>query len=318
MKFTERWHWENTWACFATVAYLLSPWVLACLLVTHFPKMLWEISPHTLITTLLFGVGMGCGALMMGLAYSYVGMAIVFAIVLGISSSIGTLVPLIVLAPEQLFRHQGLSTMAGVFIALTGTAVVGWAGWERDARKSGEGAATRSAETGSTRKLWIGLALSIASGVLSSCANLGFAFGSQISERAHALGAGPTGAASALWSVILLPVFLFNFGYSLYLLHKNHSAHLFRLAGTTHYWGLGIAMGLGWMAGMTSYGVGALSLGRLGTSIGWILFSSSMIIVANVLGVFTGEWKGAPAKAGAIMAAGIAILTIAIAFVGTA
>jgi L-rhamnose-H+ transport protein len=77
-------------------------------------------------------------------------------------------------------------------------------------------------------------------------------------------------------------------------------------------------MGLGWMAGMTSYGVGALSLGRLGTSIGWILFSSSMIIVANVLGVFTGEWKGAPAKAGAIMTAGIAILTIAIAFVGTA
>jgi L-rhamnose-H+ transport protein len=318
MKFTERWHWENIWACFSTVAYLLSPWVLACLLVTHFPQLLWDISPRTLITTLLFGVGMGCGALMMGLAYSYVGMAIVFAIVLGISSSIGTLVPLIVLAPEQLFRRQGLSTMAGVFIALVGTAVVGWAGWERDARKTRYGAAILTAEKGSTRKLWIGLGLSIASGLLSSCANLGFAFGGQISERAHALGAGPTGAASALWSVILLPVFLFNFGYSLYLLRKNRSAHLFRLPGTIHYWGLGIAMGLGWMAGMTSYGAGALSLGRLGTSIGWILFSSCMIIVANVLGAFTGEWKGAPTKARAIMAAGIAILTVAIAVVGTA
>ena len=318
MKFTKRWQWENIWACFSIVAYLLSPWVLACLLVTHFPQMLWDIRPSTLITTLLFGVGMGCGALMMGLAYSYVGMAIVFAIVLGISSSIGSLVPLIVLAPEQLLRHQGLSTMAGVLVALAGTAVVGWAGWERDARKTGDGAAVQTTEGGSTRKLWIGLGLSVGSGLLSSCANLGFAFGGQISERAHALGAGPTGAASALWSVILLPVFLFNFGYSSYLLGKNRSADLFRLPGTIHYWGLGIAMGLGWMAGMTSYGVGALSLGRLGTAIGWVLFSSSMIIVANVLGLFTGEWKGASVKAGVIMAVGIAILTVAIAVVGAA
>jgi len=99
MKFTERWQWENIWACFSIVAYLFSPWVLACLLVPHFPQMLWDVAPHALIATMLFGAGMGCGALMMGLAYRYVGMAIVFAIVLGISSSIGTLVHLIVLAP---------------------------------------------------------------------------------------------------------------------------------------------------------------------------------------------------------------------------
>lgn len=317
MKFTERWQWENIWACFSIVAYLFSPWVLACLLVSHFPQMLWDVAPRALIATMLFGAGMGCGALMMGLAYRYVGMAIVFAIVLGISSSIGTLVPLIVLAPEQILRHQGLFTMAGVFIALIGTAVVGWAGWERDAKKSRNGTTVPTAAKGSARKLWMGLGLSIGSGLLSSCGNLGFAFGGRISERAHALGAGPTGAASALWSVILLPVFLFNFSYSLYLLRKNGSAHLFRLPGTMHYWGLGIVMGLGWMAGMAAYGAGALSLGRLGASIGWILFSSCMIIVANVLGAFTGEWKGAPTKARAIMAAGIVILTVAIAVVGT-
>jgi L-rhamnose-H+ transport protein len=318
MKFTQRWQWENTWACFSIVAYLLSPWVLACLLVPHFPQMLQDVRPNALIATLLFGAGMGCGALMMGLAYRYVGMAIVFAIVLGISSSIGTLVPLMVLAPEQVLRHRGLSTMAGVFIALIGTAVVGWAGWERDAQEVNASGAIHSERTRSKRNLMIGLGLCIASGVLSSCGNLGFAFGSQISQRAQQLRAGPTGAASALWSVILLPVFLCNFGYSLYLLRKNRSAHLFREPGTIHYWGWGVLMGFDWMAGMAAYGAGALSLGRLGASTGWILFTSVMIIVANVAGALTGEWKGARAKPVAIMAMGIVILMAAIIVVGTA
>lgn len=318
MKFTQRWQWENTWLCFSFAAYLFSPWALACLLVSRFPHMLWEVSPHALAATLLFGVGMGAGALMMGLAYKYVGMAITFAIVLGISSSIGTLVPLMVLTPEQVLRHQGLAVMVGVAIALLGTGVVTWAAWERDAAKKTSGANTQSATGTSSRSLITGLALAVSSGLLSSCGNLGFAFGGQISQRAHELGAGPTGAASALWTVILLPVFLWNVIYSLLLLRKNKTAHLFREPGTGHYWLLGIVMGVDWMAGMAAYGAGALSLGKVGTSMGWILFVSSMIIVANVLGALTGEWKGARAKTLAIMAAGVAILMAAIVVVGTA
>jgi L-rhamnose-H+ transport protein len=317
MKFTKRWQWENTWLCFACVAYLLSPWVIAFVRVPGFPHMLGDINSRTLRATLLFGAGMGAGALMMGLAYKYVGMAITFAIVLGISSSIGTLVPLMVLAPEQVLRHQGLTIMAGVAVALLGTVVVTWAAWERDAAKKTSDAAQPTAAS-STRSLITGLALAVASGVLSSCGNLGFAFGGLISQRAHDLGAGPTGSASALWSVILFPVFLWNVGYSLLLLHKNKTGHLFREPGTAHYWLLSIIMGIDWMAGMAAYGAGALSLGKMGTSMGWILFVASMIIVANILGALTGEWKGARPKTLAIMAGGIVILLIAIVVVGNA
>ena len=318
MKFTQRWQWENTWLCFACVAYLLSPWTIAFVRVSGFPQMLWDISPRALTATLLFGAGMGAGALMMGLAYKYVGMAITFAIVLGISSSIGTLVPLMVLAPEQVLKHQGLAVMAGVGVALLGTAVVTWAAWERDAAQKTTGTSAAPATGSSTRTLVIGLALAVAAGLFSSCGNLGFAFGGQISQRAHDLGAGPTGAASALWSVILFPVFLWNVGYSLLLLRKNKTAHLFREPGTGHYWLLGIVMGVDWMAGMAAYGAGALSLGKMGTSMGWILFVASMIIVANILGALTGEWKGAKPRTLVIMAAGIAILLVAIVVVGTA
>jgi L-rhamnose-H+ transport protein len=277
------------------------------------------VSPRTLVATLLFGAGMGAGALMMGLAYKYVGMAVTFAIVLGISSSVGTLVPMLVFAPDQALRHQGLAVFASVAIALVGTAVVTWAACERDASKKNLGAPVPSLAGGSSaRDVVRGLALCVTSGVFSSCGNLGFAFGGQISQKAHNLGAGPTGAASAVWTVIFLPVFLCNFTYSLYLLRKNGSDVLFREPGTGHYWIWGIVMGIDWMAGMAAYGTGALSMGKMGTSVGWILFLSSMIIVANVLGALTGEWKGAEVKTLAIMVAGIAILVVAIVVVGTA
>jgi L-rhamnose-H+ transport protein len=281
--------------------------------------MLRELDLRTLLTTLVFGVGMGAGALMMGLAYKYVGMAVTFAIVLGISSSVGTLVPMLVLTPDQVLKHQGLAVIAGVVIALVGTGVVTQAARMRDAEKETPEVHVSSQAGGSLSKnIVIGLGLSIASGLFSSCGNLGFAFGAKISQMAHDFGAGPTGAASAVWTMILLPVFLCNFTYSLYLLKKNKSSARFRESGTGHYWILAIAMGIGWMAGMAAYGAGALSMGRIGTSVGWILFLSSMIIVANVLGALTGEWKGAQPKTLKIMAAGISILIAAIVVVGMA
>jgi hypothetical protein len=76
--------------------------------------------------------------------------------------------------------------------------------------------------------------------------------------------------------------------------------------------------GIDWMAGMTAYGAGALSLGKTGTSTGWILFVSFMIIVANVSGALTGEWKGSRPKTLLIMTAGIATLMTAIVVVGMA
>jgi hypothetical protein len=77
-------------------------------------------------------------------------------------------------------------------------------------------------------------------------------------------------------------------------------------------------MGIDWMAGMAAYGAGALSLGKLGTSMGWILFMTSMIIVANISGALTGEWKGSSARTLGIMAAGVATLMIGIIVVGMA
>ena len=315
MKFTRRWRWENTWLCFSAVAYLLAPWFLALLLVPGFPAMLEDVPGQAIRSTILFGLGWGVGALSMGISFRYLGMAITYAIVLGIGSSIGTLVPLAVLQPGKLMTPVGFSVMAGVVLAVIGTAVVSWAAWYRD--NCGKPGVEDKQEERPANALAIGLPLCIGAGVLSSFGNLGFAFGSQISQKALELGASATGAGSAVWAVLVPPVFLCNFTYSVYLLRRNRTFQYFRTPHTAGYFGLAVLMGTLWMGGMAAYGAGALAMGRLGPSIGWVVFMSSMILMANICGAATGEWKGASRKALNLMMVGLAVLILAIVVVGT-
>jgi L-rhamnose-H+ transport protein len=317
LKFTPRWEWENSWIGFSTVAYLLAPWSLAFVLIPHFPWMLHHLPLKVIATTLLYGLGWGIGALSMGSAYKYVGMAITYAIVLGVGSSIGTLVPLLVLAPEQVRSNQGLHVIAAVVVGLIGTAVVAWAAWQRDASKSSSISKIVETEALGKRRVIVGLGLCLSAGVLASFGNLGFAFGVELSRKAAELGAGPTGSASAAWVVLCFPVFLANFIYSLYLLRTKKSAKYFRSPGTGYYWGLVVLMGVLWMGGMAAYGTGALAMGKIGTSVGWVLFMTSMIISGNLLGLLTGEWKGSSKKCLATMIAGVAILILAVVLAGT-
>ena len=77
-------------------------------------------------------------------------------------------------------------------------------------------------------------------------------------------------------------------------------------------------MGLLWIAGFVCYAPGARQLGSLGTSVGWAIMMSSMVITANLWGLLTGEWKGANRKAYALLTSGVVILIVAIAMVGYA
>lgn len=331
MKFTRRWQWENAWIGFATVAYLIAPWLLAVMLVPHFPLMLDGVSAKTIAVTLLYGIGWGVGALSMGSAYKYVGMAITYAIVMGIAASIGTLVPLLVLSPGAAMTGQGFRVIAAVAISVLGTAVVAWAAWQRDARKPAPSTEPRSGEPSSyvsesqrstpdasdRKNVILGLTLCLAAGILSSFGNLGFAFGAEISHKAMELGAGPTGSSSALWSVICFPVFLLNFLYCVRLLKRNKTAKLFREPDTAHYWGLTALMGVIWLAGMAAYGAGALVFGKLGTSMGWVIFVSAIILFGNLLGLMTGEWKGSNRRTLATMMTGIIILIVAVVIAGS-
>jgi len=73
-----------------------------------------------------------------------------------------------------------------------------------------------------------------------------------------------------------------------------------------------------WLVGMFFYGFGAIKLGRTGSSIGWAVLMSSVVIVANLWGMRTREWRGANLKAKRAMRLGLLVLVIAIFIIGEA
>jgi L-rhamnose-H+ transport protein len=77
-------------------------------------------------------------------------------------------------------------------------------------------------------------------------------------------------------------------------------------------------MGFLWFLSITLYGVGASNLGKLGTTIGWLILMACTVIVGNLWGWLTGEWENAPQKAQQKMKVGLLLLFLSVVMVAVA
>jgi len=317
MKATRKWAWENTWFVYSAAGYLVFPWLFVLLTIPHPLNVLATTSFHSLLLVELFGIGWGLGSLTFGLGVSRLGMALGFTIIIGLAATAGALIPMVVLFPEKLTQPQGLVTLLSLMLVLIGLGLGSWGGKLRErTQKAATGSPASGLEVHGS--FAAGLAICIASGLLSASANLGFTFGAEYQRRAIEQGAAPSMAGNALWAPLTFPLFICSASYCVWLMKKNRTGGLLTLQGTRHYWALATLMGFMWIAGFVVYAPGARLLGSLGTSVGWAVMMSTMVITANVLGFITGEWKGASRKALGLAVAGVAMLILAICVVGYA
>jgi L-rhamnose-H+ transport protein len=307
-KWMKGWSWENYWLIFAVTAYLICPWLLALATIPQLLEVYRSATPSALALVAIFGVCWGVGAITFGLGIEALGLALGFALILGVAAIAGAVIPLFVNTPETLFSTQGVVLAGALVLMLLGLTVCSFAGKWKEAGSA----------TGSRTRYQRGLLLGLLSGLLSACGNLGFAFGKGVTDRARDLGAAEDMSANALWALLAFPLFVCNAGYALYLLYKNHSFSQFSQGGSLRRGVLALTMGILWMAGFGLYGVGAGKLGRLGTSLGFAMLMSCMILTANGLGLLTGEWRAAPGSAKRQLAIGILLLVLAMATLGYA
>ncbi len=120
MKYLRKWPFENIWLLFSTFAYLVLPQVFALATIPHLVSAFEHTSTATMERTVLFGLGWGLAVVTFGLGCERVGLAIGYAIILGLGASIGSLVPLIGQHRDQLWRRAGLGTMTGVALLIVG------------------------------------------------------------------------------------------------------------------------------------------------------------------------------------------------------
>jgi L-rhamnose-H+ transport protein len=306
MKWTRTWKWENTWLVFACAAYLVAPWALVLVGIPHAFHILASVRSTTLLIVFLFGLGWGMGAATFSLGITAVGMSLGFAVILGLTAVVGTLIPMLLSSGHGLSLVKVVATGFSLAVMLLGVVICSWAGkWKEQAP-----------EPGSTLSYTKGLAVCVVSGVLSACGNLGFVYGAGIINNAEHQGVPSAMAPNLVWAPLTVALFVCNAGYAGTLLWRNRSFANFGNAHTKRYFMFGAMMGALWISGFVFYGVGARELGELGPSLGWAILMGSTVLVANLLGVLTGEWHGAPTSATRRLRWGILLLLFAIAGLG--
>lgn len=306
MKRMRGWEWENSWLLFAISGLLLFPWLIAFMTVPHLLGVYSASSTSTLVKVVVFGLTWGAGSTLFGLGINRVGMALGFALILGITASFGSLMPLAVLHPEQLIRKRGIALIAGTVVMTLGLILLSIAGRQRE-RDVGIAQTARSGFT-------LGLIICIFSGIFSSMMNFSFVFGDELRLHALALGAGSAMAANPIWSLTVTAGFVSNFMYCFCLLNKRRTWNLYSRAPAS-YWMIGASTGLLWFGGIVVYGMGAATLGTLGGIVAWPVFMTLDIIAGVFWGALAGEWKGSSRSTYAYAWAGVWVLLAAIAVI---
>jgi L-rhamnose-H+ transport protein len=306
MKFARRWNWENIWFTFAFSGLVFFPWLLTWLTVPHVAEIYRLTPARSMMAIVGFGLCWGIGATLTGLGLSILGIGLGLAIILGLSASIGSLVPLLILDPEKMATPQGRSYLIGTAVMLIGIGFAARAGALRDANH----VIPEAVHKGSFLK---GLFICVGSGLLSSALNFSYSFGADAAVQARNLGVSPLWTANVVTAPAITGGFVANLIYCVHLMRKNSSFSRFYDRGIGINWIYGASMGALWFGGQALYGVGVYRMGELGTVIGWPVLMGMIVITSNVAGLATDEWKGSSARSRAYLLAGMLIILVALA-----
>ncbi|WP_433969232.1 L-rhamnose/proton symporter RhaT [Tunturiibacter gelidiferens] len=339
----KRWSWEIYWLIQGFAAWIIAPVVLATLLVPNLFGILHAAPTSSIQYAIFWGVLWGAGGLTFGLAIRYLGIALGYAIALGLCTAFGTLIPPIYDGSIHTILHEtsGQIILAGVLLCLIAVAVNGAAGLSKEREVTPE----EKAEAGETDyNFGKGLAVAIFAGVMSSF----FAFGLKAGAPIGALAKTELLAHNRLdlWQnlpiliVVLWGGFLTNFVWSAILILKNGSIKQFtgepglnpmrashatgqtlvdfdpldpstydHLAPRTlafNYLFASLA-GVIWYFQFFFYSMGQTKMGKYDFS-SWTLHMASIIIFATLWGLFLKEWRGTSRRTKTLVAAGLFLL----------
>jgi len=305
MKFTRQWAWENTWLVWTIWALVIFPPLMTLLTVPHLSSVYASVPAMVIVIVAACGAGWGISQVFFGLAVESVGIALAFSIILGIAAAVGGLFPLIRYHADKLFAPSGIDVLVGVALVIVGVGICAKAGRKREA-------ALGQAVDAKKASMMRGLVFCFISGVGSALVNIGFTSGPQLLSAAEQSGAATQWAPNAIWLPLMMAGGIPNLIYCIYLVRKNRNANNFSRPGTSGYYILAGIMGVFWFASTLLYGIAAGKMGPLGTSVGWPVFMSMIVITASIWGVLTGEWRGTGRRPLQIMYGGVGFLILAI------
>jgi L-rhamnose-H+ transport protein len=320
MKKTTRWSWEATWLIWSVCALLICPWVISFITAPDVLSIFSDAKVSDMLLVFVFGLCWGLGAVFFGQSIAMIGISLSFALCIGLATALGQVIPM--LKNPQVFQTAGgMWSTVGIVVMVLGVGVCAIAGHFKEKQlkaATGDDPETQEPASKPAGGMMLGLILATLGGIFSSMLNFAFNFSGSIKEAALSLGASEVSASDPVWAITLLGGLTINVVYCSFLLFRNKTWGDYKKKQTGHYFFLAALMGAIWMPSVALYGRAAVMMGDLGGSAGWGLYMGVVILISNVWGFVTGEWRGIHGKPIKLIVAGVMLLLLAICIIGHA
>jgi len=308
--------WETLWGPFFFFVTILIPVALFPFIAKGLFATCAEAGIKVVLMPVIFGFLWGLGSMTLGMSFSFIGLSLAYAINYGAQIACGGMGPFIIHNRDQLFTSHGLVIMAGVAVCIIGVIACGKAAMLKSA--SQQDGTDKSAVPPAGDKMIKGLIIAFLSGVLCACYSIAFSYGGGVMEISmKSFGNEGWRAAFAVSALILWGGSASALGYCIFKFFWNRSWSTLSAEGTGRTLFIALIMALLHNGAIIFFGIGASKLGALGVAIGYAVFMSFAIIVGNVNGFLTKEWKGASSASVRWIATGILILVIGVSVLAT-
>lgn len=350
----KRWSWETYWLVGGFFSWIVAPWALASLLVGDLLGILHAAPTASLAKSYTLGALWGVGGLTFGLTMRYLGIALGYAVALGLCAAFGTLLPPILAGTfgSLVAERPGQIVLLGIVLCLVGMTFSGVAGHSKEKELSEQQKKAAVKEFNFTK----GLIVALLCGLMSACFALGLDEGKPIAEltRERLVAAGK----SDIWQglpvliVVMFGGFTTNFLWCVTLNIANRSggeylnlrrrivaeiaaieANSTRVGdhceGTltsdlnasnetalllSNYLFAALA-GITWYLQFFFYSMGSSRMGPYEFS-SWTMHMASIIIFSTFWGFALREWKGTSKRTYVFIGIGLTILIASTIVVG--
>lgn len=305
-KKVKGWSWQTYWLAQASVCWFLLPLFIAWLTIPSLGRVLSEAPASAMRNSFLLGMAYGIGGTAFGMAIKHIGFSLTYAISVGISCVLGTLIPPLMngTMSDVLNGTGGQWILIGVVLGAAGIAFCGIAGRlkEKDVAQSHAAFSFKK-----------GLPLCLLAGILSAFYGFAINAGKPISDIAADYGAGNF-QVNVVYIFSNTGAFVTTLLYTLWLHVKNKTfseyRHINKGTLSINYL-MALLTGMLWYGQFFFYGLGHVRLGKFEFS-SWAIHMILLVFCSSLVGLVLKEWKFTRPLTRRALAFALAVLLLAV------
>ena len=306
-KGTARWSHQSFWILMCLFSWFIVPLVVGFITVPHLAKVISETPLAVLFNVTFLGACYGFGGMAFALAIRHIGFSLTYAMAIGISAVLGTIVPALIKETllQDMRMEGGGIVYAGLAVAIIGVALCGCAGVFKENHLS------RTSNNKANFDIRKGLFLVITAGLLSAVFGCSLEAGASMDVLANKYGAGifqgnaklifATGGAfftNLVWFSIV------------HTKEKTWGEYLCLSQGKRvllKNFLLSVLAGILWYGQFFFYGVGHVYMGEF-QFISWGIHMAMLIFFSFGIGLLFREWQGVCKKTLRTLFVGLLVL----------